>query len=88
MALFNNVSGDDLKRQATAIANEVERVMAKATYFAESLNQYDETTLAALGLDSDYQTNIGSMKTDLVNLKAWYAANCLFVKRFAQLVVF
>jgi hypothetical protein len=88
VALFNNVSGDDLKRQATAIANEVERIMAKAAYFAESLNQYDEATLTELGLDANYQANVGSMRTDLVNLRAWYASNCAFVKRFAQLVVF
>jgi len=88
MALYNNVTGEQIKAQSAGVANETERQMARVKYFAESLAKYDAATLTALGLDADYQANLGSMKAELLALEAWYQANSTFLKRFAQMLAF
>ncbi len=87
MALYNNLTGADVRNQACSIAADVERNMARYKYFADQLNGIPADDLTSLGLSGDYQANLGSMKSDLLALEAWYRLNCQFVKRFANLIV-
>lgn len=96
MALYNNVTGDDLKRQCTSVANEVERYMARWKYFADKLNTITAEDMTAMGLDATYQAYIGSLRVSLLNLELKYRNQAplnsddasYFVKLFSQLTVF
>lgn len=89
MTVYKSQTGDDVKRTANSIANEIERNMARWKFWADSMNTIPAGDLTALGVDADWQTQIGSMRTDVVALVAWYTANAsVFVKRLAQLTVF
>ena len=83
MALYNGMTADDFKRQASSMATEVERVIGRASEFASrmaGIGQVDS------GLDADFYANIMSFRTDMANLVAWYEANCAFVDRLCPLL--
>ena len=84
----NNTGSAEVRALATGMANDVERLMAQMTYFANKVAGCTEEMMTELGLEPEYQANLGSMKNDLLALEAWYRANCNFVGRFAQFRVF
>lgn len=96
MALYNNVTAQDLKQQCTGIANEVERYMARWKFFADKLNTISAEDMTAMGIDSTYQAYIGSLRVSLLNLELKYRNQAplnsddasYFVKLFSQLTVF
>lgn len=96
MAIYNNTTGSEIKAQASAIANEVERYMARWKYFAEKLGTLTEADMNALGLSADYQTYLGSLKVALLNIELKYRNQSplnaddasYFVKLFSTMMAF
>ena len=88
MAFSPNITGAAIRQMATGISDEVERVLAKGEFFTNKLSTLTAEELTSYGLDANYQTYLGSMKSDLIALKAWYTANCAFIKQFTDLTVF
>jgi hypothetical protein len=88
MATYNCLSGQDYRYQASKVANEIESYMKRWEHWAEQLNTIPTQDQTDLGLTSGEQAQMGSMRTDVVALVAWYKANAqTFVKRHAQLHV-
>jgi hypothetical protein len=86
MATYNCLSGQDYRYQASKVANEIESFIKRWEHWAEQLNTIPADDLTALGLTEGEQTQMGSMRTDVVALVAWYRANAqTFVKRHAQM---
>jgi hypothetical protein len=88
MALYNNLTAADIKASAVNVANEMERCMSRWKHWATVLSTMPGADLTALGLDEDMQNQIGSLRSDALALETWYQANCLFVKRFSQPLIF
>jgi hypothetical protein len=96
MALYNNLTAQDLKQQCTGISNEVERFMARWKFFADKLNTITEADMTAMGIDANYQAYIGSLRVSLLNIELKYRNQSplnaddasYFVKLFSQLTVF
>ena len=65
MALYNNLTGTDLKRMLTAVADEAERYHVRWKAFADYLMTLDAQALTDLGLDAGYQAQLGSLRTYL-----------------------
>jgi hypothetical protein len=95
MALYNGVTGADIKQSASAIANEVERSMLRWKYFAEKLNTMSEADLTALSVSTEYQTYLSSLRVALLNIELKYrnqapldsSDSSYIVKLFSQLNV-
>lgn len=95
MALYNNLTAADIKNQARSIADDVERNMIRWKYFADGLNTISSADMTALGLDSDYQAWLGSLRVALLNIELMYRKQAplnaddpsYMVKRFASLIV-
>lgn len=86
MATYNCLTASDYRYQASQIANEIERLMAICSHWADQLATIPAQDMTALGLTEDEQTQMGSMRTDVAALVAYYEANLdTFVKRHAQL---
>ena len=86
MATYNCLTAQDYRYQASQVANEIEKYMAVWSHWAEQLNTIPADDLSELGLTEGEQAQMGSMRTDVVALVAWYRANAqVFVKRHAQL---
>jgi hypothetical protein len=96
MALYNNMTGVQLKMTATGIADEVERYMLRWKYFADKLTTMTADDMTALGLSADYQTYLGSLRVALLNIELKYRNQAplnaddpsYFVKLFTDLTVF
>jgi hypothetical protein len=88
MALYNNMTVADAKGIASSMADDMERAMARWKYFADVWATISEAEMTALGMSTDYYSQITSLKADILALEAWYRANCLFVKRFCHAQIF
>lgn len=96
MALYNNVTGQDIRQQCSGIANEVERYMLRWKYFADKLTTITEDDMTALGLTANEQAYIGSLRVALLNIELKYRNQAplnaddasYFVKLFSQMTVF
>lgn len=96
MAIYNNVTGNDIRNMASGIANEVERYMARWKFFADKLTTMTADDLTALGLDANYQAYLGSLRVALLNIELKYRNQeplnaddaSYFVKLFSQMTVF
>jgi hypothetical protein len=87
MPTYNNLSGQDIKFQASQVANEIERFMWRWEEWAAQLLTIPADDLTALGVDAGQQTQMGSMRTDVAAMVADYKANrAVFVRRHAQLL--
>lgn len=86
MATYNCLSAQDYRYQASKVANEIESYMKRWEHWAEQLNTIPADDLTALGVTEGEQTQMGSMRSDVVSLVAAYRASYqVFVKRHAQL---
>ena len=96
MALYNQLTQDDLKRQCTGIANEMSKYMARWKFFADRLNTIDDTELDSLGFTTEWKNMITSLKTACWNVELKYRNQTplngddasWIVGEFANLVVF
>lgn len=96
MAFSPNVSGANIRQTATAMANEVERYMARWKFYADKLNTLSAAELASYGLDENYQNYLGSLRVSLLNIELKYRNQApldssdpsYFVKQFSDLTVF
>jgi hypothetical protein len=95
MALYNLVTGQDIKQTASSIANEVERAILRWKYFADKLNTISSEDMDALGLSADYQAYLSTLRVALLNLELRYRNQTplnsddpsYIVKLFSQLTV-
>lgn len=95
MALFNMVTGLDVKQTASGVANEIERNMARWKYFADKLGTMTDQDFTDLGITGDYRTYLGSLRVSILNLELKYRNQApldpsdpsYFVKLFSQLLV-
>jgi hypothetical protein len=86
MATYNCLTAQDYRYQASKTANEIESFMKKWEHWAEQLNTIPAQDLTELGLTEGEQTQMGSMRADVVLLVAAYRASYqTFIKRHAQL---
>lgn len=89
MATYNCLTAQDYRFQASQVANELEKYMARWEHWANQLNTIPADDLTALGITADEQAQMGSMKADVLALVAEFRANYeTFVKRHAQLSLF
>jgi hypothetical protein len=90
MALYNNVSGDDIKRTPNGLANDLERIMAKLDDWSSEMLTIPSADMSALGVSEDWQAQIGSMRSEVAALVACWddPAHSTFTRRFRQLQVF
>jgi hypothetical protein len=72
MALYNMVTKQDIQQSACSVANEIERSMLRWKYFADKINTLSEEDLTALGLDSNYQAYLSSLRVAILNLELRY----------------
>jgi len=86
MATYNCLTAQDYRYQASQVANEIERYMARWKHWGDQLNTITADDLTAIGLSADEQAQMGSMKADVLALVNEYETNRdTFVKRHAQL---
>ena len=86
MATYNCLTAQDYRYQASQVANELEKWMARWQHWAEQLLTIPAADMTALGLTADEQAQMGSMRTDVAAMTADYFTNRdTFVKRHAQL---
>lgn len=87
MATYNCLSAADYRYQASQVANEIEKHMEVWSHWAEQLSAITADDFTALGLTSDEQTQMGSMRTTVAGIVSDYKANTglPFIKRHAQL---
>ena len=86
---YKCLSGQDLRYQASMVANQIEGHMAKWQHWTEQLSQITADEMTAEGLSSDEQAQMGSMRSAVAALVAAYEAeaNSVFIKRHAQLIL-
>lgn len=87
MAIYKNINMSDIKNQSSSVSSEIERAITRAQFFVTQMASISAEDLTALGLSTDYQTNLGSMCTEITALANWYASNSTFIKRFTYLTV-
>jgi hypothetical protein len=72
MAIYNNVTAVEIKQQCSGIANEIERYMARWKWFADKLNTISSADMTAMGIDADYQAQIGALRVACLNIELKY----------------
>jgi hypothetical protein len=95
MAIFNGADAASIKQSCRAVATEIERSMIRWKYFADSINTITAADMTALGLTTEEQTYIGSLRVALLNIDAKYRNQApangdnpsYFVKLFSALNV-
>jgi hypothetical protein len=86
---YKCLSGQDLRYQASMVANQIEGQMKKWKHWTEQLSQITADEMTAEGLTADEQAQMGSMRTEVAAFVAAYEANpnSVFIKRHAQLIL-
>ena len=95
MAIYNNVTKNDIQQSVCGISNEIERAMIRWKYFADKLNTISAEDLTALGFDSAFQAYLSTLRVAILNLELRYRNQAplnsddpsYIVKLFSQLNV-
>lgn len=88
MAFSPNITGPGIRQNATSIADEVERFMARWEYWCYKMSTITSEELTELGItDENYKNYLGSLRTQVQGLVDYHSANSNFIQLFTDLTV-